>query len=62
MLRNKAAPKAGASCDFSPVMRIVDYGRKYKISGTPTLFVADGSRVAGAIPPAEVEKLLAKQQ
>jgi thiol:disulfide interchange protein DsbC len=62
MLRGKAAPNAGASCDFAPVMRTVEFGRKYKISGTPTLIVADGSRTAGAVPTAEIEKLLAKQQ
>jgi thiol:disulfide interchange protein DsbC len=61
MLRGKAAPKAAAGCDTSAVTRIVDYGRKTKISGTPTLFLADGSRIAGAMPAAEVEKLLAKQ-
>src|SRR4051812_21868702 len=56
MLRNKAAPQA--SCDVSPVMRVVEYGRKYKISGTPTLVLADGTRTAGAVPTAEIEKLL----
>jgi thiol:disulfide interchange protein DsbC len=60
MLRGKAAPKAAAGCDTSAVTRIVDYGRKTKISGTPTLFLADGSRIAGAMPAAEVEMLLAK--
>jgi thiol:disulfide interchange protein DsbC len=62
MLRNKAAANASSSCDFTPVMRTVDYGRKYKITGTPTMIMADGSRVPGALPTAEVEKLLAKQQ
>ncbi|MEJ6020849.1 DsbC family protein [Ramlibacter sp. PS4R-6] len=61
MLRNKAAPGAAASCDVTPVTRNVEFGRKYKISGTPTLIMADGSRVAGAMPTAEIEKLLAKQ-
>lgn len=60
MLRNKAAPNA--SCDVAAVNRNVDFGRKHKISGTPTLIMADGSRVAGAVPTAEIEKLLAKSQ
>ena len=59
MLRNKAAPNA--NCDAAPVTRTVEFGRKHKISGTPTLILADGSRVAGALPTAEIEKLLAKQ-
>jgi thiol:disulfide interchange protein DsbC len=59
MLRNKAAPNA--NCDPAAVMRTVEFGRKYKITGTPTMIMADGSRLAGAVPTAEVEKLLAKQ-
>jgi thiol:disulfide interchange protein DsbC len=62
MLRGKAPAKPAAGCDFSPVTRLVEYGRQFKISGTPTLFLADGTRVPGAIPPAEVEKLLAQQK
>ena len=61
MLRNKAAPAAPSSCDFTPVMRTVEYGKKYKISGTPTMILADGSRTPGAVPTAEIEKLLARQ-
>jgi thiol:disulfide interchange protein DsbC len=34
-------------------------GRKYKINGTPTLVFVNGQRVPGAIPAAEVERLLA---
>ena len=61
MLRNKAAAAAPQGCDFTPVMRTVEFGKKHKISGTPTMILADGSRTAGAVPTAEVEKLLAKQ-
>ncbi|HEY8049851.1 MAG TPA: DsbC family protein [Ramlibacter sp.] len=59
MLRNRAAP--GANCDITAVVRNVEFGRAHKISGTPTLFLADGTRVPGAMPAADVEKLLAKQ-
>ena len=50
-------PKA-ASCDSAAIERNIEIGRKYKISGTPTLVFADGSRVPGAIGAAEVEKHL----
>jgi thiol:disulfide interchange protein DsbC len=60
MLRAKAAP--AAECDVTAVARNVDYGRKYRISGTPTMILADGSRVAGAMSAAEFEKLLASKQ
>lgn len=59
MLRNKQPAKA--ECDTAAVMRTVEFGRKHKITGTPTLVLADGSRVAGAVPTAEIEKLLARQ-
>jgi thiol:disulfide interchange protein DsbC len=57
MVRDQAAPPA--SCDAGAVARNVEFGRKHKITGTPTLVFADGTRVPGAIPAAQVEKLLA---
>ena len=47
-----------ASCDVAALTRNVDFGRKHKINGTPTLFFVDGSRVPGAISTAQVEKFL----
>lgn len=47
-----------ASCDSSAIARNVELGRKYKITGTPTLVFVDGSRVPGAISVAEIEKHL----
>jgi thiol:disulfide interchange protein DsbC len=57
MVRDK--PAASATCDASAIERNVDLGRKFKITGTPTLVFADGSRIPGAIAAAEVEKHLA---
>ena len=56
MVRDKAA--ATASCDTSAIERNVEIGRKHKITGTPTLIFADGTRVPGAITAAQVEKHL----
>ncbi|MDF2465609.1 MAG: dsbC [Ramlibacter sp.] len=50
---------AAASCDSTALARNVEFGRKYKITGTPTMVFADGTRVPGAIPAQQVEKLLA---
>jgi len=50
---------AAASCDTTALARNVEFGRKYKITGTPTMVFADGTRVPGAIPAQQVEKLLA---
>jgi thiol:disulfide interchange protein DsbC len=52
-----AAPTA-ATCDVSALQRNVEFGKKYRITGTPTLIFADGSRVPGAISAAQVEKFL----
>ena len=51
---------AAANCDTSAIARNIDIGRKFKISGTPTLVFVDGSRVPGAISMAEVEKYLSE--
>jgi thiol:disulfide interchange protein DsbC len=51
-------PETG-SCDVTALQRNVEFGRKYNITGTPTLFFADGTRAPGAIPAAQVEKQLA---
>jgi thiol:disulfide interchange protein DsbC len=45
-----------ASCDTAAVQRNVAFGQKNRITGTPTTFFADGSRVAGAVPLERVEQ------
>jgi len=50
---------AAATCDTTALTRNVEFGRKYRISGTPTMVFADGTRVPGAISAQQVEKLLA---
>jgi thiol:disulfide interchange protein DsbC len=52
-------PPASASCDTAAIARNLEFGKKHRISGTPTLFFADGSRVPGAVNTAQVEKYLA---
>ncbi len=46
------------ACDVGAIARNVELGRKHKVSGTPTLVFADGTRVPGAISAAQVEKFL----
>ncbi len=58
MLNDVTPPAAAASCDATNLARNVEFGKKHKINGTPTLFFADGSRVPGAISAAQVEKFL----
>jgi len=49
---------APASCDTAALERNIAFGRKYNITGTPTLIYTDGSRTPGAVPAAQVEKQL----
>jgi thiol:disulfide interchange protein DsbC len=49
---------AEAKCDTAALQRNVEFGRKARITGTPTIIFADGSRVPGAIPADRIEKFL----
>ena len=46
------------SCESNSIDVTLDFGRQNKITGTPTLFFADGTRVPGAIESAQIETLL----
>ena len=58
MTKGTEAPAAASTCDVTALQRNMEFGRKYKITGTPTIFFADGSRVPGAIAAADLEKRL----
>ena len=60
MLRGQIPAQAAASCDTTALARNVEFGKKYRITGTPTLLFADGSRIPGAITAEQVEVQLAK--
>jgi thiol:disulfide interchange protein DsbC len=53
-------PPATANCDASSVDTIVAFGQKMRITGTPMILFADGTRVPGAVSMAQVEKMLAE--
>ena len=52
-------PPTAANCDSAALEATIEFGKKQRITGTPTLFFADGTRVPGAVPLAQIEKLLA---
>ncbi len=51
---------ATANCDASALDSIMAFGHKNRITGTPMILFADGTRVPGAVPIAQVEKMLAE--
>jgi thiol:disulfide interchange protein DsbC len=57
LMLNGTVP-AAARCD-TPIENNLALARKYHITGTPTLVFANGERVPGAIPQAQLEKMLA---
>lgn len=56
------APSAKPDCDTSAIKKSVELGQKLSVSGTPTLFFADGERIPGAVPLAQIEKKLDQAQ
>jgi thiol:disulfide interchange protein DsbC len=54
----KELPLPNTNCNTAAVDRNVEFGRKFKITGTPTLIAQDGSRVPGAINTMQIEKML----
>lgn len=52
------SPSGKDDCDASAVSKNQEFGRKLNITGTPTMFFADGERVPGAMPLANIEKKL----
>ena len=51
--------KSMGQCDTAALARNVALGRKHKVNGTPALVFEDGTRVPGAMAPADIEKQLA---
>ena len=57
IMRTGAAPANAADCD-NPIAKIADFSKRHWITGTPTTFLADGRRLVGSVPRAELEKQL----
>ncbi|MBX3638549.1 MAG: DsbC family protein, partial [Rubrivivax sp.] len=59
MLDGAVPARAMGECDTGAIERNLAFSRSHRINGTPAVFFADGTRKPGALPPAEVERLLA---
>ena len=57
-MQDNKTPSGKGDCNTTAVKKTIELGRKLAITGTPTLFFADGERFPGAIPLAEIEKKL----
>jgi thiol:disulfide interchange protein DsbC len=58
MIDGVTPPRAMGKCDDAAIQRTLDYGKKYRINGTPAIVFENGDRVPGALPAAELAKRL----
>ncbi|WP_374245820.1 DsbC family protein [Zoogloea sp.] len=58
MTAGKAPAAAAAGCDTSAIDKNVALGQKMKVTGTPTIFTADGNRLPGAVPLAQLDQAM----
>jgi thiol:disulfide interchange protein DsbC len=56
MLRGNAPVTASVSCKITPNDKVLALGKKLHITGTPTIFFTDGSRIPGAVDGAALEE------
>ncbi len=57
VMRTGVAPANAGACD-NPIAKIARFAQQHRITGTPTMVLADGRRLVGAMPRAELEKQL----
>lgn len=50
-------PAADASCE-APIERVLELGKSLRVSSTPTLFFANGERLRGGLPAAQLRTML----
>jgi thiol:disulfide interchange protein DsbC len=61
MVNGKMAPAAAASCE-TPNDKVLALGQKLHITGTPTIFFTDGSRIPGAVDQQTLEAKIASSK
>ena len=59
MLNAKVPAAAPSSCSAAANDKVIEIGRKLGVSGTPTVFFTDGTRVPGALEAKKLEAKLA---
>lgn len=58
MLEGTTPGKAMGQCDTGALQRNAEFGRKYRINGTPGIVFEDGKRSPGAMSTAQIEQQL----
>jgi thiol:disulfide interchange protein DsbC len=55
---NRNAPTAPGTCDTAAIGRNLKLGEKMNVTGTPTIFLADGRRLPGAVQADRLDREL----
>jgi thiol:disulfide interchange protein DsbC len=58
-MQDHHAPTAAGNCDTAAIDKNLALGQAMKVNGTPTVFLADGRRLPGAVPADQLGKELA---
>jgi thiol:disulfide interchange protein DsbC len=58
MLEGAVPAKTMGQCDVAALQRNAEFGRKYRINGTPGVVFEDGKRAPGAISAEQIDKQL----
>ena len=53
---DRRAPSAAGTCDTTVLSHNLELGRALRVTGTPTVFLADGRRLPGAVTADRLEK------
>lgn len=53
---DRRAPSASGTCDTTVLTHNLELGRSLRVTGTPTVFLADGRRLPGAVTADRLEK------
>ncbi len=59
MTVNIAPAAPSASCDTAGLQKSMALGEKYRVRGTPTIFLSSGERIPGYVPVAQLEQRIA---
>lgn len=58
----KKQPEAAGTCGGDPVDEMLTLGKKLRIAGTPTMYLADGRRISGSMAANDLETVLTAAQ
>jgi len=57
-MQDRQAPTAAGTCDTAAIDKNLALGHAMNVDGTPTIFLADGRRLPGAVPADRLDKEL----